>query len=94
MSRWTGYLGAWPRHLRGHAEPSGRHQEAAVRIGAVLVILWIIVGFVAAGQRGYLGGSGSNCAKFGSTVTTVIAGPLNYMGVNPKIKCDIPEPSK
>jgi hypothetical protein len=65
-----------------------------VRIGAVLVILWIIVGFVAAGQRGYLGGSDSNCAKFGSTVTTVIAGPLNYMGVNPKVKCDIPEPSE
>jgi hypothetical protein len=26
---------------------------------------------------------------------TVIAGPLNYVGVNPKVKeCDLPEPSR
>jgi hypothetical protein len=69
-------------------------QEAAVRIGAVLVVIWLIVGFVAAGQRGYLGGSDSNCAKAGNTIITVIAGPLNYIGVNPKVKCDVPQPSR
>ena len=66
-----------------------------MRIGAVLVVIWVIVGFVAAGQRGYLGGSdSSSCAKAGNTVITVIAGPLNYIGVNPKVKCDVPQPSK
>jgi hypothetical protein len=69
-------------------------RRAAVRIGAVLVVIWVIVGFVAAGQRGYLGGSDSDCAKAGNTVITVIAGPLNYIGVNPKVKCDVPQPSK
>jgi hypothetical protein len=69
-------------------------RRTAVRIGAVLVVIWVIVGFVAAGQRGYLGGSDSNCAKAGNTVITVIAGPLNYIGVNPKVKCDVPQPSK
>jgi hypothetical protein len=69
-------------------------QEAAVRIGAVLIVIWLIAGFVAAGQRGYLGGSDSNCAKAGNTIIAVIAGPLNYIGVNPKVKCDVPQPSK
>ena len=27
-------------------------------------------------------------------VVTVIAGPLNYMVVNPKVDCDLPEPSQ
>jgi len=25
---------------------------------------------------------------------TIIAGPLNYLGVNPKISCTVPQPSK
>jgi hypothetical protein len=25
---------------------------------------------------------------------TILAGPLNYFGVNPKIKCQVPQPSK
>ena len=66
-----------------------------MRIGAVvIVIVWLIVGLVAAGQRGYLGGSSSSCAKVGDTVITVIAGPLNYIGVNPKVNCDLPQPSQ
>jgi hypothetical protein len=63
-----------------------------MRIGAVILLLWVVVGFIAAGQRGYLSGSGS-CAKFGNTAITVIAGPLNYVGVNPKVHCDLPKPS-
>jgi hypothetical protein len=64
-----------------------------VRIGAVVVVIWLIIGSVAAGQRGYLGGS-SSCAKAGNTIITVIAGPLNYIGVNPKVNCDLPQPSQ
>ncbi len=63
-----------------------------MRIGAVVLILWLVIGVIAAGQRGYFGGSG-NCAKLGNTAVTIVAGPLNYVGVNPKVECKIPHPS-
>ena len=66
-----------------------------MRIGSVVVLVWLIIGVVAAAQRDYFTQSGdANCAKVGDTVLTVIAGPLNYLGVNPKIDCKTPEPSK
>lgn len=65
-----------------------------MRIGAVIVVIWLIIGLVASGQRGYLGGSSSSCAEAGTIAVTVIAGPLNYVGLNPKVKCDLPEPSQ
>ena len=65
-----------------------------MRIGAVVVVIWLIIGAIAAGQRGYFSSDASNCAEAGNTVLTIIAGPLNYMGLNPKVKCDLPEPSK
>lgn len=63
-----------------------------MRIGALVLVLWLIIGVIAAGQRGYLGGSG-NCAKVSNTAVTIIAGPLNYVGVNPKVQCTLPKPS-
>jgi hypothetical protein len=66
-----------------------------VRIGTVLVVVWLVVGALAGGQRGYYSGKDTNCAKFSTVVVTVVAGPLNYLGVNPKVKkCSVPEPSK
>ncbi len=65
-----------------------------MRIGSVIVVIWLLVGFLAAGQRHYFSGSSSNCAKAGNTAITVVAGPLNYIGVNPKVKCDVPQPSQ
>lgn len=65
-----------------------------MRIGAVILVIWLIVGLVAAGQRGYLGGDSSSCTEAGTIVVTVIAGPLNYVGVNPKVKCTVPQPSQ
>lgn len=62
---------------------------------AVLVIVWLIVGALAAGQRHYFSSSSTNCAKNGTIAVTIIAGPLNYVGLNPKIKdCHAPHPSK
>jgi hypothetical protein len=63
-----------------------------MRIGAVVLVLWLVIGFIAAGQRGYFSGSGS-CAKLGNTLVTLVAGPLNYVGVNPKVDCNLPKPS-
>jgi membrane protein YdbS with pleckstrin-like domain len=63
-------------------------------IGGLVVIIWLLIGAVAAGQRGYFSSSNDNCAKAGTTVVTVLAGPLNYLGVNPKVNCAVPQPSK
>ncbi len=62
-------------------------------IVGVLLVIWLVVGAVAAAQRGYFAGSPANCAQFGTIAVTIIAGPLNYTGLNPKIACDIPKPS-
>ncbi|WP_433057864.1 hypothetical protein [Dactylosporangium sp. CS-033363] len=63
-------------------------------IGGVIIVIWLIIGVIAAGQRGYFNSDEANCAKAGTIVVTVIAGPLNYLGVNPKINCELPQPSK
>jgi hypothetical protein len=66
-----------------------------MRIGGILVVLWLVIGVVAAVQRGYFGdGRDVNCKTTSDTVLTVVAGPLNYVGVNPKVKCKVPQPSK
>jgi hypothetical protein len=65
-----------------------------VRIGAVLLALWLIIGLVAATQRGYFNTSKDSCAKAGNTLVTIVAGPLNYIGVNPKVVCHVPQPSR
>jgi hypothetical protein len=63
-------------------------------IGGAIVVIWLIIGAIAAGQRGYFSSDDASCAKAGTVLVTIVAGPLNYLGVNPKIKCDIPQPSK
>jgi membrane protein YdbS with pleckstrin-like domain len=65
-----------------------------MRIGALIVVIWLIVGGIAAGQRHYYSGSQVTCAHASTIAVTVVAGPLNYVGVNPKITCHIPQPSK
>ena len=62
-------------------------------IGAVLVV-WLLIGAVAVFQRGYFGNSSNSCAHLGTVAVTVVAGPLNYAGVNPKVNCVVPQPSK
>ena len=65
-----------------------------MRFGSVLLLVWLIVGAIAAGQRGYYGGSIGSCTKAGTIAVTILAGPLNYLGVNPKLDCTVPKPSK
>ena len=48
------------------------------------------------GIRDYFADSDTNCAEAGNIALTIVAGPLNYAGVNPKVDCDdvgLPEPS-
>lgn len=65
-----------------------------MRIGAVVVIIWLIIGTIAAWQRGYFDSNKDSCAHAGNTVVTILVGPLNYIGVNPKVSCKLPQPSK
>lgn len=66
------------------------------RLISLLVIIWLVIGAVAAYQRDYFADSDTNCAEAGNIALTIVAGPLNYAGVNPKVDCDdvgLPEPS-
>lgn len=66
-----------------------------MRIASVLLVVWLAIGAIAAGQRNYFSGSSASCAKAGTIAVTILAGPLNYVGVNPKIRaCRVPQPSK
>jgi hypothetical protein len=65
------------------------------RIGTLILVNWIAIGALAAWQRDYFKDEPKSCAKGGTIAATIAAGPLNYVGVNPKIKnCSVPQPSK
>lgn len=64
-----------------------------MRIGAVVVIIWLAIGAIAAAQRGYFNGDRDSCARAGNTAITILVGPLDYVGVNPKVHCTVPQPS-
>ncbi len=64
-------------------------------IVGTIVLIWLVIGALAAFQRGYFGEDEKvNCRTFGDTSLTILAGPLNYFGVNPKVDCRTPQPSK
>ncbi|HEX2284435.1 MAG TPA: hypothetical protein VHI10_06340, partial [Mycobacterium sp.] len=50
-----------------------------------IVLVWLLIGVLAAWQRDYFSTAESNCATAGSIALTVVSGPLNYAGVNPKV---------
>jgi len=60
----------------------------------ILLVVWLLIGVLAAGQRHYYSGKTESCAKASTIAVTIIAGPLNYLGVNPKVSCKVPQPSK
>jgi membrane protein YdbS with pleckstrin-like domain len=58
-----------------------------MRVGTVIVLIWLLIGAIAAGQRHYYSTSSANCAGAGTIAVTILAGPLNYIGANPKLSC-------
>ena len=65
------------------------------RLIAIIVVVWLLIGVLAAFQRGYFSDhSDVSCKKASDTALTILTGPLNYAGVNPKVKCRVPQPSK
>jgi len=60
-----------------------------MHFGSLLLVIWLIIGAIAAGQRGYYSGPIGSCTSAGTIAVTILAGPLNYMGVNPKVDCTV-----
>jgi hypothetical protein len=71
----------------------GYRTGSGVSILGVVIVVWLVIGVIAAAQRHYFSGSAS-CAKAGTIAVTIVAGPLNYVGANPKVHCTTPQPSK
>ena len=65
-----------------------------MRLGSPILIVWLIIGGIADGQRHYYDGTKASCVRLSTIGVTVLAGPLNYTGVNPKITCNAPQPSR
>lgn len=64
-------------------------------IVGLIVVVWLLIGVLATWQRGYFSSTTDNCASAGTIGLTVVAGPLNYLGVNPKVTdCQLPQPSQ
>ena len=72
----------------------GSVRSPAITLIAVLVAAWLVIGVIAAVQRDYFSSTFANCARVGTTVTTILAGPLNYFGLNPQTRCELPQPSQ
>jgi hypothetical protein len=65
-----------------------------IRIGSLLLLAWLVIGVIAAAQRGYFSSGDTSCASAATIAVTIVAGPLNYVGVNPQIQCELPQPSQ
>jgi hypothetical protein len=63
-----------------------------MHIGSVVLLVWLVIGGIAAGQRGDFNGP-LGCSEASTAAVTIVAGPLNYTGVNPNINCTIRHPS-
>jgi len=63
-----------------------------MHLGSLILIIWLVIGGFAAGQRGDYTGS-VDCGTAATTAITILAGPLNYTGVDPHINCTVPHAS-
>jgi Tfp pilus assembly protein PilW len=60
---------------------------------SAIVLVWLLIGVLAAWQRDYFQSGDTSCGTAGTIALTVIAGPLNYAGVNPRVHCNLTQPS-
>jgi hypothetical protein len=63
-----------------------------MHIGSLVLVVWLVIGAVAAGQRGDYKEPVS-CSSASTAAVTILAGPLNYANVDPHINCTTPRPS-
>ena len=53
----------------------------------VVLVVWLAIGALAAGQRSYYSSTSANCSGAGTILATILFGPVNYFGANPKLTC-------
>jgi hypothetical protein len=51
-----------------------------MRLGSVILVIWLNIGIIATARRGYFNDRVS-CATAGTVIVTILAGPLNFAGV-------------
>ena len=67
---------------------NGFHRRSVLGpVLAVLLFIWLVLGAVAADFRHYFEPSSRNCANLRTVAVTVLAGPLNFTGANPAVRC-------
>ncbi len=66
----------------------------ALRAGPMLILGWLLIGGLAAGQRHYYSHYDASCGRSATIGITIISGPLNYIGLNPSASCRTPQPSR
>ncbi len=65
-----------------------------MRIGTGVLIIWLLIGVLAANQRHWYDKTeGNDCSKALNSGISIVAGPLNYVGVHPNVGCKVPQPS-
>jgi hypothetical protein len=65
-----------------------------MRTKPLLIVAWLVIGGLAAGQRHYYSHFDASCGRFATIAVTMISGPLNYAGLNPWVACRVPQPSR
>jgi hypothetical protein len=58
-----------------------------MRVFLVVLVIWLLIGALAAWQRHYYAASSATCAGAGTILVTIVFGPVNYFGGNPKLTC-------
>ena len=58
-----------------------------MRVFLVVLVVWLLIGALAAWQRHYYAASSATCAGAGTILVTIVFGPVNYLGGNPKLTC-------
>jgi hypothetical protein len=74
--------GTSPAHVLPRAKP-----EVAMRLVWVILFGWLVIGALAAGQRNYYTAKYVDCSGVGTITATILFGPVNYLGGNPKFSC-------
>jgi hypothetical protein len=67
--------------------PSRTNPEVGMRVFWIALVVWLAIGAVAAGQRSYYSSSSANCSGVGTILVTILFGPVNYIGGNPRLTC-------
>ena len=86
-------ISGYGRYYRTKPRAAVGGGNVSVKRGTVILFIWLIVGALAAGQRGYFSLNNVGCSQGATMAVTILAGPLNYLGFNPMISCTAPKPS-